>query len=98
GGFELDQAGKTGSSQIPQNGTYSKWYWASYVGFLPAENPRYTMMVMLRKPNNGSMDANEGYATAAPIWKDISQQLILQDRITPENLGALPGTTTQTTG
>jgi cell division protein FtsI/penicillin-binding protein 2 len=98
GGFELDQAGKTGSSQIPENGKYSKWYWASYVGFLPAENPRYTMMVMLKKPNNGSPDANEGYATSAPIWKDISQQLILQDRITPENLPALPGGTTRSTG
>src|SRR6266851_1743254 len=34
-GFELDEAGKTGTSQIPVNGQYTLDVWASYVGFLP---------------------------------------------------------------
>lgn len=84
-GFELDEAGKTGTSQIPENGRYSQDHvWASYVGFLPSDNPRFTMLVVVRKPNNGSADHNEGYYVSGPIWKVIAEQIILQWRITPE--------------
>ncbi|MGA8921841.1 MAG: penicillin-binding protein 2, partial [Candidatus Dormiibacterota bacterium] len=50
-GFALDQAGKTGSSQIPVNGQYTQDVWASFVGFLPAQHPRFTMLVVVRKPH-----------------------------------------------
>jgi stage V sporulation protein D (sporulation-specific penicillin-binding protein) len=84
-GFEKDAAGKTGTSQIPENGQYSTDHvWASYAGFLPADNPRFTMLVVIRKPNNGSFDHNEGYYVSAPIWKQIAQAMILQWRITPD--------------
>ena len=83
-GFETNQTGKTGTSQMPENGTYSPDHvWASYVGFLPADDPRFTMMVVVRKPNNGSQDHNEGYYVSAPIWKRIAEQIILDWRITP---------------
>ena len=86
-GFELDEGGKTGTAQIPEGGRYSSDHvWASYFGFLPAQNPRFTMLVMLSRPNNGSWDHNEGYYAAAPIWKRIAQQIILDWRITPEPL------------
>ena len=84
-GFETDEAGKTGTSQMPENGQYSiDHVWASYAGFLPADNPRFTMLVVVRKPNNGSFDHNEGYYVSAPIWKAIAQAIILQWRITPD--------------
>jgi cell division protein FtsI/penicillin-binding protein 2 len=84
-GFEKDEAGKTGTSQMPENGQYSTDHvWASYAGFLPADNPKFTMLVVVRKPNNGSFDHNEGYYVSAPIWKAIAQAIILQWRITPD--------------
>lgn len=83
-GFESNEAGKTGTSQMPENGRYSLDHvWASYAGFLPADNPRYTMLVVVRKPNNGSFDHNEGYYVSAPIWKQIAQAIDFQWRITP---------------
>jgi cell division protein FtsI/penicillin-binding protein 2 len=83
-GFELNEAGKTGTSQIPENGKYSPTdVWASYVGFLPADNPRFTMLVVVQKPNNGSADHNEGYYISGPIWKAIAEQIIPEWRITP---------------
>lgn len=85
-GFELDQTGKTGTSQKPENGHYSQHVWASYVGFLPAQNPRFTMLVMVDTPDNGSSNANEGYYVSGPIWKQIAQQLILRWQIAPEQL------------
>ncbi len=84
-GFELDEAGKTGTSQMPENGAYSfDHVWASYAGFLPAENPQFTMLVVVRKPNNGSFDHNEGYYVSAPIWKRIAESIVLQWHLSPE--------------
>ncbi|MGH7903502.1 MAG: peptidoglycan D,D-transpeptidase FtsI family protein [Candidatus Dormibacteraceae bacterium] len=90
-GFQLDEAGKTGTSNIPVNGKYTGDVWASYVGFMPASHPRFTMLVVIRKPHNGSNDHNEGYYVAAPVWKQIAQDIILQWRITPQGTSPGPG-------
>src|SRR5256714_7129113 len=86
-GFELDQAGKTGTSQIPVNGQYTQDVWASFVGFLPAQHPKFTMLVVIRKPHYPGADRdwtlNDGYMTAEPIWKTIAQSLVVDWHITP---------------
>ena len=87
-GFELNQAGKTGTSQIPENGKYSPdQVWASYVGFLPADNPRFTMLVVIRKPHAPGSDRdwtlNDGYITAGPVWQKIAQSMVIDWHITP---------------
>jgi len=87
-GFELDQAGKTGTSQIPVNGKYTLKVWASFVGFLPAKKPRFTMIVVIRKPNvpgsENDWTMNDGYFTAAPVWQKIAQAMVVDWRITPD--------------
>jgi cell division protein FtsI/penicillin-binding protein 2 len=90
--FEKDQAGKTGTAQIFEKGEYSlENLWASYVGFLPSDNPKFTMLVVIRKPHNEGCDNkttlcdhNEGYYVSAPIWREIAQAMISQWRITPD--------------
>ena len=87
-GFALDQAGKTGTSQIPVNGQYTQDVWASFVGFLPAQHPRFTMLVVVRKPHAPGSDRdwtlNDGYITAAPIWQKIAQTMVVDWHITPD--------------
>jgi cell division protein FtsI/penicillin-binding protein 2 len=87
-GFELDQAGKTGTSQIPVNGQYTQDVWASFVGFLPAQHPRFTMLVVVRKPHAAGSQQdwtlNDGYITAGPIWQKIAQALVVDWHITPD--------------
>jgi stage V sporulation protein D (sporulation-specific penicillin-binding protein) len=87
-GFEQDEAGKTGTSQIPVSGQYTQDVWASYVGFLPAKHPRFTMLVVVRKPHAPGSDRdwtlNDGYITAGPIWQKIAQTLVVDWRITPD--------------
>ncbi|MHB8613923.1 MAG: peptidoglycan D,D-transpeptidase FtsI family protein [Candidatus Dormibacteraceae bacterium] len=87
-GFELDQTGKTGTSQIPVNGQYTQDVWASFVGFLPAQHPRFTMLVVVRKPHAAGSDRdwtlNDGYITAGPIWQKIAQALVVDWHITPD--------------
>jgi cell division protein FtsI/penicillin-binding protein 2 len=86
-GFELDQAGKTGTSQIPVNGQYTLDVWSSFVGFLPASHPRFTMLVVVRKPHAAGSDKdwtlNDGYITAGPIWQKIAQAVVVDSHITP---------------
>lgn len=82
-GFEKDEAGKTGTSQIPVNGQYTQDVWSSYVGYMPASNPRFTMLVVIRKPHNASWVANDGYIVAAPIWRQIAQDIVLDWHIAP---------------
>jgi stage V sporulation protein D (sporulation-specific penicillin-binding protein) len=88
-GFENDETGKTGSSQIPVNGQYTQDVWTSYVGFLPAQHPRFTMLVVVRKPHYPGSDRdwtlNDGYLTAAPIWQKIAQTLVVDWHITPDS-------------
>jgi len=87
-GFELDQAGKTGTSQIPVNGQYTQDVWASFVGFLPAQHPKFTMLVVVRKPHVDGSDRdwtlNDGYFTAAPIWQKVAQAMVVDWHITPD--------------
>jgi cell division protein FtsI (penicillin-binding protein 3) len=83
-GFEQNEAGKTGTSQMPENGGYSADHVvSSYVGFLPADNPRFTMLVVIKQPDNGSSDHDEGYYVAGPVWKRIAEQIVQDWRITP---------------
>jgi cell division protein FtsI/penicillin-binding protein 2 len=68
-----------------ENGQYSPDHlWASYAGFMPLDNPRFTMLVVVRKPNNGSFDHNEGYFVSAPIWQAIAKSIAFRWRIQPE--------------
>ncbi len=87
-GFEKDQAGKTGTSQIPVNGKYTQDEWTSFVGFLPAQHPKFTMLVVIRKPHYPGSDKdwtlNDGYLTAEPIWQQIAQTMVVDWRITPD--------------
>jgi cell division protein FtsI/penicillin-binding protein 2 len=88
-GFQNDETGKTGSSQIPVNGQYTSDVWTSYVGFLPAQHPRFTMLVVVRKPHYPGSDRdwtlNDGYLTAAPIWQKIAQAMVVDWHITPDH-------------
>ncbi len=70
----LSVAGKTGTAQIPIEGHYdSEKTIASFVGFFPSENPRFTMLVSLREPQTSQW----GSETAAPLWFGIAKQLLL---------------------
>ena len=82
-------AGKTGTSYKRQdNGTYiaddgSRSYFASFVGFIPAQQPRFTVLVSIDEPNADSMDRFGGTA-AAPVFANIAQVLISELDIRPD--------------
>jgi cell division protein FtsI/penicillin-binding protein 2 len=83
-GWTNQIAGKTGTANIPdpKSGKYLGDTIASFIGFMPANNPRFTMLVVVRRPKGDSL-AQEGTFAAAPTWKEIAQQILLQWQITP---------------
>ena len=82
-------AGKTGTAYKRQdNGTYaaddgSRSYFASFVGFIPAQQPRFTVLVSIDEPNAASLDRFGGTA-AAPVFANIAQVLISELDIRPD--------------
>ena len=69
-------AGKTGTAQIANNGLYkngsSVSYQASFVGYFPAENPKYSCIVIVNGPSNGIYYGN---IVAGPIFKEIADKV-----------------------
>jgi cell division protein FtsI/penicillin-binding protein 2 len=73
-------AAKTGTAQkaVPGQGYVKGKYVASFVGFFPAEAPKYLILVVLDEPGGREY---YGSMTAAPIFKEIAQELISLDRL-----------------
>jgi cell division protein FtsI (penicillin-binding protein 3) len=69
-------AGKTGTAQIAHSRYgYSKGsstYQASFVGYFPADNPKYSCMVVVYAP---SSDVYYGGDVAAPIFREIADKV-----------------------
>lgn len=77
-GFRI--AGKTGTAQIPIAGHYDEEKTiASFVGFAPADNPKFVMLVTLREPTSSPW----GSETAAPLWFDIAKEIFVRWGIQP---------------
>ncbi|HEY8744514.1 MAG TPA: penicillin-binding protein 2 [Chloroflexota bacterium] len=73
-------AGKTGTAQIAQNGGYSSdATMASFVGFLPAQHPAVVIFILLDHPT----DSPYGSETAAPMFADLGQKIMVHLGIAP---------------
>jgi len=75
-------AGKTGTAQIPVEGHYDENKTiASFVGFAPADDPKFVMLVLLREPTSSPW----GSETAAPLFFSIVKELFAYYGISPKD-------------
>lgn len=73
-------AGKTGTASIPIAGHYDPTKTiASFIGFAPADNPKFAMLVIIDKPTASIY----GSETAAPIFFSIAKELLSYYGIPP---------------
>ena len=80
-GYSL--AAKTGTAQIPIPGGYDPtWTIASVVGWAPADDPRFIILVKIDKPQA----APWGAVVAAPVFKSLAQQLFDYVGIPPDEV------------
>jgi len=76
-------AGKTGTAKKYDRvlNTYNTGkYTSSFVGFVPVERPRLTMIVVLDEPKEGYY----GGQVCAPVFRDIARQVLRYLRVPPE--------------
>jgi len=69
-------AGKTGTAQAnyASNGGADKHYISSFVGYFPAENPKYSCIVVVHKPDT-STNQYYGADVAGPVFTRIAQKI-----------------------
>jgi cell division protein FtsI/penicillin-binding protein 2 len=75
-------AGKTGTAQKFENGQVARGkYFASFIGFFPADNPEICISVTMDEPKHGYY----GGQIAAPIFKQIAERTANYLNIRPED-------------
>jgi cell division protein FtsI/penicillin-binding protein 2 len=76
-------AGKTGTAQIAENGIYlPNDVIGSFIGWLPADAPEIVVLVKLDRPTS----APWGSLTAAPLFAELSKELVVLLDIPPDNV------------
>lgn len=69
-------AGKTGTAQKLEDGRYTKKYYTSFVGYFPADNPKYSAIVVIDSPKGFNAFGGD---ISAPVFKEIADKIHAQD-------------------
>jgi cell division protein FtsI (penicillin-binding protein 3) len=71
-------AGKTGTAQKAGRGGYSKDRFVStFAGFFPADNPSYSMIVLIDEPKG----ENHGGEVAAPVFSAVGRKILQYEKV-----------------
>lgn len=62
-------AGKTGTAEKVRNGEYTEDHYTSFAGYFPADNPKYSCIVVIDDPKTDKRYAAE---IAAPVFRKVS--------------------------
>ena len=66
-------SGKTGTSQVDYNSDDIN-YNSSFVGFFPSDEPKYSCIIMINKPNKKL--GYYGSSVAGPVFKNIAEKIM----------------------
>ncbi|GAA5039882.1 penicillin-binding protein [Marivirga lumbricoides] len=69
-------AGKTGTAQSLKDGRYIRQYYTSFAGYFPAENPKYSAIVVMDNPKGYRQYGSD---VAAPVFKEIADKIYALD-------------------
>ena len=78
-------AGKTGTALKAKNGAYTKDVVASFVGIVPATQPRFIIAVMVDEPKNGRY----GGRVAAPVFNEVAEGALRTLLVSPNDKESL---------
>lgn len=66
-------AGKTGTAQAGYSAGNKGHYVASFAGYFPADNPQYSCIVVITKPN--TLRGFYGGSVAGPVFREIAEKI-----------------------
>lgn len=80
----FDVAGKTGTAQIPdfKRGGYTDEFINTYVGFAPAYNPRFTILIRIDKPYGAPLAG----LTVVPAFRELAEFVLNYYNVPPDYL------------
>jgi len=70
---DFSMAGKTGTAQVNYKDKSQLYYASSFVGYFPADEPKYSCIVVVHKPNVAA--GYYGADVAGPVFKRIAQKI-----------------------
>lgn len=82
-------AGKTGTANKVKDGRYVRDTVASFVGIVPATQPRFIVAIMIDEPKKGS---RFGGAVATPIFNKVASGVLRTFMVPPDDPLPAPGT------
>lgn len=80
-------AGKTGTANKVKNGQYTRDVVASFVGIVPATQPRFIVAVMVDEPKKGRY----GGLVAAPVFNEVAQGALRTLMVSPDERHVVAG-------
>jgi len=69
-------AGKTGTSRKRENGYVKNQYYTAFIGYFPADNPKYSCAVIIDEPQGINLYASD---VAAPVFRTIADKIFAYD-------------------
>lgn len=69
-------AGKTGTARKVENGRYVRKYYTSFAGYFPADNPKYSCIVIIDNPKGYRQYGSD---VAAPVFKEVADKIYSMD-------------------
>jgi cell division protein FtsI (penicillin-binding protein 3)/stage V sporulation protein D (sporulation-specific penicillin-binding protein) len=77
-------AGKTGTAQVPdfKKGGYTFEVINTYIGFAPAENPQFIILLKMDKPKGAPLAG----LSIVPAFKELAQFVLNYYNIPPDKL------------
>ncbi|OGY59747.1 MAG: hypothetical protein A3B23_02475 [Candidatus Colwellbacteria bacterium RIFCSPLOWO2_01_FULL_48_10] len=77
-------AGKTGTAQVPdfKHGGYGDEFIHTYVGFVPAYDPQFTVLVKLDRPKGSQLAG----LTIVPAFRELAQFMLNYYNVPPDNV------------
>ncbi len=84
----ISMSGKTGTSQISNKNTNykDKIYQASFAGYFPSKNPKYSCIVVINNPRENGI---YGSSVAAPVFGEIANKVSANNEIMQKPLGKI---------
>jgi cell division protein FtsI (penicillin-binding protein 3) len=70
---DFSMAGKTGTAQVDYHQKANMYYASSFVGYFPADEPKYSCVVIIHKPS--TRVGYYGADVSGPVFKRIAQKI-----------------------
>lgn len=77
-------AGKTGTAKVAVAGGYGRDYVSTFVGFAPATNPRFAMVVITNEPKKGGV---YGGVVSGPAFSEVMAAALQLYNVPPDDIG-----------